>query len=541
MRRSILSSGLACLLIAGGPAAAVAADGMTFKNNLLPGHFTVHRIVRTVHRTVPRKDYVEKLTSVQVAEWVQCNLGESRPGSVTVYQMMADGPARVTSLFKGAEKVNTLPPARAFNLSKRSARLYSATKEPRDAPYQVPLCDPAEQAVLRAMLDVAHWPRKKIKPNHAWERDIDDGGFKGTQRFEFLGLDRVKDNVIGVVTLYVEGRFAGLLEKNRTFVKGQAVIHWARLDRTLLKLKGRAEYSRKRPDGVEESYVMEIDVGLRALKMLSESQRDRMLDQLNAFAEADKLRREKKYADARALCSVFEKKWPRSPWLPVVEELAERARPRNRDTHRLTTSQIKKLLGKSLVAWEAARTNRMYDLMDTTREALAALTRDYGDKLRKIARKGKSKIRAQAVFALAFSDDPGDFNLVQKAARDNSARVRAMALAGLAARGSPKTSVEMLLLVLDDKKASVRSRACRAVASCVSREHYSISKVVEKLKRLMVHDKSSAVRRSAIRALAAAGAPADIPALEDALNHELDRSNRKEIEAAIERLRALDR
>ena len=97
---------------------------------------------------------------------------------------------------------------------------------------------------------------------------------------------------------------------------------------------------------------------------------------------------------------------------------------------------------------------------------------------------------------------------------------RGMALIGIAARRDPQTNVEMLILRLDDKKASVRARACRAVAACVAREHFSIARVADKVSHLMVYDKKSRVRLEAIRALAAIGAPADIPRLEGALTHE---------------------
>jgi len=93
---------------------------------------------------------------------------------------------------------------------------------------------------------------------------------------------------------------------------------------------------------------------------------------------------------------------------------------------------------------------------------------------------------------------------------------------------------------LDDKKASVRARACQAVAACVPREHFSIVRLADKLADLMVFDKKRAVRRQAIRALGAICAPADVPRLEDALTHELDKTNRAEIERAIKKLNALD-
>ncbi|MCG8406299.1 MAG: HEAT repeat domain-containing protein [Phycisphaerales bacterium] len=513
------------------------ANEMTFKNNLLPGCLTIHKISRLIQRKVPRKDFKEELSYTQTARWVQCNLGERKPGAVTVYQMMVDQPAKVRSLFRGAKKIKPPPSAEHFNLSKGSARLHSVTKGPRDAPYQVPLTNPLERAVLRVMLDFAHWPKKKIQAGHTWDQKIDDRIFKGTQKFEFVDFDKVKGEVVARVTMYVEGDFQGALEKDYAFVKGQAILYWSRLDRTLLKMEARAEYKRLRPGG-DEDYEMELKVSLKKLETLNAEDQDRMIEQLNLFATADKRLREDRKADARALCQHFYSAWPDSVWLPVVEELESLAKPKRR-LKRLKTSQVKKLLGKSVIAWETGRTNHDYDLIDKTRDALTTLTQEYRDKLLKIAKSKSSKTRAPAIFALAFSENPEDFRMVQKAARDNASTVRAMALAGLAARGSPQTSVEMLLGRLDDKKAKVRARACQAIAACVPREHFSVAKVVEKVTHLMIHDKKVSVRREAIRALAAVGAPADIPKLEKALNHELEIPNREEIKKAIARLESL--
>ena len=514
---------------------AAATDQMTFKNNLLPGHLTVHKISRLIHRKAPRKGHTEKLSYAQVAEWVQCNLDEPKPGSVTVYQMMVDRPAKVLSVFHGAKKIRPTPPPERFNLSKGSTRLYSVTKGPRDAPYQVPICDPAEQAVLRVMLDFAHWPRKKIDAGHRWERDISDGGFKGTQTLEFVDLVRVKKQVAARLTLYIEGSFDGVLQKDYAFVKGQAIIHWLRLDRTLLKMEGRVEYTRRRPNG-DETYELELNIGLKSLVSHTADEQELMKEQLTKFAQALKKQREDLKSDAKQLCREFRHRWPDAYWLPAVEELEDRLTPKKRRGKRLKTSELKKIIGRSVIAWKAAEENHEYDMMDQTRKALEEINRDYREKLLQLARSKKSTLRAQAMFALAFSGNPEDFHLVQKATRDGSAKVRGMALAGIAARRDPKTSVEMLMLLLDDKKGGVRAQACRAVAACVPREHFSVAKVVERITQLMIHDKKHTVRLEAIHALAAIGAPADIPRLEKALTHELDKTNRRAIEAAIEKL-----
>lgn len=529
---------VAAILLVAQPGHASADDTMTFRNNLLPGNMSVHQILRVTNRTVQRTDYVEKLSYAQVARWVQCNLAEAKPGHATTYQMMTDDRAKVVSLFHGAKSITPLPSASAFNLSKGSTRLHSVTRTPRDNPHQAPLCDEAQAAVLRAMLDIAHWPRKKVEAGGKWEQDVRDGGFEGTQRFEFVDLVRIKENVVARVKMKVDGAFAGSLAKSHEFVGAEALIYWARLDRVLLKMEGRAVYTRQRPAN-DERYELELNVDLQSIHAFNESQRGRMLDQLDVFARALKAQREDDKSAARALCRAFRDQWPDAIWMPAIDELEERVAPEQAAPKRLKTSQVKTLLGKSLIAWEAARVNGEYDVMDKTREGLTQLVEDYHAKILGLAESKKSKTRAQAVFALAFSERPDDFIFVQRAMRDRSTSVRAMALAGLAARRDPKTSADMLIILLSDKKATVRSRACQAVAACIDREHVAVAKLADELNARVLEDDSHSVRLEAIRAIAAIGGPADISKLKEALTHELDPANRRAIEKAIERLEKL--
>jgi len=260
------------------------------------------------------------------------------------------------------------------------------------------------------------------------------------------------------------------------------------------------------------------------------------VDQLIAFDKADTALRSRDRAAARGICADYRKKWPASVWDPALVELEQRIDPRERVARPLTTSDLKRRLGEALIAWEAAKANLDYDLTDRTRRSLQAVVKEQGAKVRSIAEGGKDQDRAPAVFALAFSRKADDFYRVQKYARDNSAAVRSMALAGIAARRDPDTSVELLVLVLDDPASNVRSRACEAVAACVSREHYSVDKIAKRLGTFMIEDESRRVRLEAVRALAAIGGSADVAKLEKALSRELDADIRKEVEKAIQTL-----
>jgi hypothetical protein len=509
---------------------------MAFKNNLLPGHITHHRISRVTRRTSKRLKYVERLKYKQEAEWLQCNIDEPKPGHVMIYQMMDDRPAKVLGVWHDKERVKPTPPASSFNLAGGSTRLHSATKAPRDAPVQVPLTDPVEKAVLMTLLDFAHWPAKRVEAGHRWQREIAESEFVGTQTFEFVDLVRVNGDMTARVTLYVEGAFAGALARDWVFGKGQAIIYWSRPDRALVKMEAQADYQRRR-EARPDKFKLKLNVGLVRSTLLSDAEQDLIKDQMTVFAAALKQRRLGHDREAQRLCEQFCQQWPDCMWLPAVEELESQTRRRQQAAKRYSTAELKDLLVKSVIAYEAARTNREYDLMETTRRALAGLAVEYRRNLRKLAQGEDEGDRSRAVFALAFGEDAEYLSFVERAARDRSPQVRAMALAGLAARRSADTSVELLLSLLDDEHTAVRRRACEAVGACVSPEHYSVVNIVEKVGHIMIYDESESTRLEAVRALAAIGAPADIPKLEKALTHELDAGIREAIQSAIEQLR----
>jgi len=518
-------------------AAAEPPRQMTFRNNLLPGDLTVHRISRVIRRKCERRKYIERLKYKQRAEWVQCNIDEPTPGNIMVYQMLVDRPAEVLSVRHGKVKATPTPPASDFNLPKGSTRLWSAYRTPQDGPVQVPRTDPAQRAILHALMDFAHWPKKRIEAGHRWQRDLYGNGLSGTQTFEFVDLVKIKGDVVARLTLFVQGRFEDPIAQDYVFGKGQAVIYWSRLERMLVKMEAQADYQRKREHGPEE-YKLDLEVGLLEHDSLNEDKQNRITDQMIAFDAVLKQSREGHDREARELCRMYRKTWPDSLWLPAVEELESRSAKKETRGHGLSIKQLNDRLVKLIITYEAARTNYEYDLLERTHRLFEQLAVAYRVKLKKLAKSKDTGKRSHAVFVLAFSRRPQDLDLVQTAVEDESSKVRAMALAGFAARHSPNTNVGLLIAALDDEKSGVRRRACQAVAACMPREHYSIVAAVEKINDLMIHDKNHTVRLAAVRALAALGTPVDVPKLEKALTHELNPEIREEIHKAIERLRA---
>jgi hypothetical protein len=519
-------------------ATAAPPQSMQFRNNLLPGHLTIHRITRTVTRKAKRKSLTERLTYGQQTRWVQCNIGEPKPGSVMCYQMIVDQPPKVESLKRGKKPVEPAPKAADFGLVQPTPALCSAYRTPQDSPPQVPMTDPAQRAVLSVLLDYAHWPKNKIDAGHKWERDLHGGGITGKQTFEFIDMEEGNRGAVARVTLYVEGKFEDPLSKEYEFGKGQAILYWSRLERTLVRMEAQADYIRKRENSPEE-YKLKLTLDLTKLEMLSEQAQDTVIDQMLAFEKAQKAQRDGRYPEARDLCREYRQKWPDAVWMPVVEELERRTvEKKSAGSASLTTEELDALLVKTLLAYEAAIKSYEYDLAERARGRLGQLADENHGKLVKLAQDEDPHKRGRAVFALVFGSRTEDLRAVEKAVRDPVASVRAMALAALAARRDPETSQELPVVMLDDPEAQVRIRACEAVAACLSPEHFSVAKAAEKLDKLMREDGEAAVRIAAVRALAAIGSVADVPKIEEASAKESDEQVRKEMEKALGRLRA---
>jgi len=514
-----------------------APPEVTLQNNTLPGFQTTHDIIRTVRRTTKRPKFVETLSYEQTAQLVQCNIALPQAGKILAYQMLVDRPAKVLKLFRGKDEVKPTPPAAQFSLSRGLTKLTSEKKTGRECPTPWPLTDAAQTVILSTMLDTAYWPAKRIEAGHKWERQIENEAFDGKQTLQFVDLAEVDGQKVARIALKVTGKFKGPLERDYALGNVEGIIQWSRLDKTLVRLEGLATYQRRR-SGVVEDYDLKVEAGLTHSEQISEKQQETVKEQMTAFLAAMQAADQGSAKDARAACSDFRKAWPGCIWLPAIAELEQRVTlAASTGADRMDMKQLKGAIVRSAVTYEAARSSQDYDLLERTVITMSDVARDYGPTLGKFCRDKDDATRANAAFALAFGRKPQDLAAVHKCLKDSSPRVRTMALTGLGAAGNTRANAELLLDALDDADVGVRRRALQAVAACVPREHVLVARLVERIDRLMVHDKLDGVRSDAVSALVAIGAPADVPRLEQALKHELNTAVREQIHNGIETLR----
>jgi HEAT repeat protein len=282
---------------------------------------------------------------------------------------------------------------------------------------------------------------------------------------------------------------------------------------------------------------MKIQVKLIHAQRLAESVQERLKLQVEAINLAARETQLGHTRDATKLVDGFVQQYPDSPWMPVIADLRAKIKAQNDGQARLSNAELLKSIGTLFLELEAANEKADDDARESATSLLAALASDYGPRLRKHAQSDDEQTRGLAIFALAFSTKPDDFASAEAGCSDSSSRVRTLTISAIAASGRSGVSADLLLKLLEDKTAGVRARAADAIAACIRRDDLSVQPLVDALDKMMVHDDTVAVRRSAIRAIEAIGGPGDIPRLEQALSHELDRGNRAAIQRAIERLR----
>lgn len=538
IRRAPETFYLACvaLLLANGGGAYAEPAQVTLTNNTLPGHQTIHEIHREVMRQVNRGKFVERLVYEQKTTLVQCNVSQPQQGKILVYQLVVDDPAKVKGLYHDKTKVKPTPPPEQFNLSKGSTRLTSERKNAREAPLELPPGDPAQGVIVRSLLDVAYWQPKKIEAGHKWQRAISTEVFEGTQTLQYVDMVDIGGQAAARLAVKVEGKFKGPLERDYHFEMAEGIVHWARLERTIAKTEGLAKYKRMH-HGVTELFEVKVEENLRNVTQLDDGQQDKVKEQMSAFAAAIDAANQGNLREARDYCLDFRKAWPDSLYTPAIVELERRVAPDAPSQDRMSRAQLLEAIKRSVIAFEAARANRDSDVLDLTLVTMSQLAREYPAILAKLTKDKDEMTRGNAAFALAFSTRPEDRVAVGKCAVDKSIRVRVLALTGMAAAENKGVSAELLLGLLDDPEAGVRRRTLQAIAACVPRETFAITKLVEKIDHLMVYDKNDGVRSDAAAALVAIGSPADVSRLEEALKHELVAPIREQIHRGIETLK----
>ncbi len=546
-RRTTIVALLAGLHGAALPAAAQDRSGpdrptdrkgtaLRLRNDLTEGRLSVYQIRRAIRRTVPRPLHTETLSYTQVAELVWFQGRESRPGELSIAQMVHDTPAKVAAFFRGERRVEPTPDADALQLLTGATRLHTGAQTYQDAPMLLPLLDPALMAMLEALLDVHHWPATAKRIGDRWQRDIALAGFRGTQTMTLAQVFRKEGARVAAIEMVVEGEMtAAAAEAGYRFVSGTGLINWSPASRQVVGIAAEASWEH----GVGPTarrFDMKVDVQRVRSDVLNESELLSVRRQLADFIRLLKDHRAGRNKEALARCAAYAAAWPGSIWQPVVDEMCGAARSAEQGAERLTESELKESILNFLARYEAADQARDEEVRRVLADKWAEFVDRHRPGLLRLLDHEDERVRATAVFSLAFGATPANQARVEACARDSSPKVRSWAARGLAVRRTPPTDSALLTDLLRDADPDVRSRACAAVAACYPRHAPQLDPLRRPLVDLLLRDRADRVRRSAAEALGEIGSTAELDAMRRARKHEVERTMRRAVDDAIRRI-----
>jgi len=518
-------------------AAPAAAAPITLRNCLDPALLTTHDLTVTLVQKASRAGVREEAALEMKGRLTRAHLDESQPGRVKTATMLLMEPARVTALFRDDKPVAPLPGPELFGLPPRGAlRFNTHVQTSWDGASESPALRPAEEALLAALLDVSHWPKKTVELKHAWSRAVDSADFQGQQHFEVSESVKVAGESVVVVRVRIEGAFRGKLAERCTLKEASARLVWLRGDRVLSRMEAAASYVRRRRGGEEEPVALKAVLALRQRRRLSDEQQGAVRSSLTTFAEVLGAYQSRRWEEAATLARTFLTAAPDSPWVPAAEWIAARCADQESSGQKLSRLELQRSLAELVIRWEAARGDDDEDLMARTRAAYGQILTAQPRDVRSLATDADENLRALAVFAWSFGTTLEHGNDTLRAARDPSPRVRAWAAAGLAARGDAETDADLLRKLLADDDAEVRARACQAAAACLPPGEPVVGRT-RALVLGLLEDSGRLVRLEAARALERAGTPADVATLERAAAVESEANVRSAMKEAVEAIR----
>lgn len=512
---------------------AAAQGRISLRNCMDPALVTTHEITltlarRTLKQGKPQDSVIKLHTRLR-----RMHLEESNPGSVKVADLLVSRTPEVVSVRLDGKPVEPPPRAETFNLPLGTTQLYTKTQSLQDGPMPVPLTKSVERTLASLLLDVAHWPRESADVGHRWSRTIATEDFEGTQSFELVDATTVAGEAVLVLDLRVDGKFAGTHALRYEFDRARARYMWSRGQRVLMQLQGKAEYRRLR-DGGSDAQALSAEVRLMRRDRLEEEQQQSARKALNDFALASSEFQAGHFDKAVAACAAFRQKWPDSPWMPALDDVEQHALSAARQPKLLDRAALTRVLTSQMARWNEVD-GRDEDQAARVRAALAEIGRSQEAELRKMLKDKDESVRALAVFAWSFGESPDHLVTVLDAVRDSSPKVRAWAAQALAARGDPLTEPDALRKLLADPDATVRARACAAVARCYPHGEPLTGRLRDLLHKA-ARDSARLARIEAARTFGQIGGPADVAPLRTTLESEKDPAVREALVRAIKEI-----
>lgn len=501
------------------PIRAAHAHGgaVRLRNDLTQGAYAQYDVmVRGVRRT-PQRRHDEEIAFEQTGRLRLLVLPTSVPrpkNAARVWMMQLDDPV-ITSCTRGGEPIADVPHPKMVGLPPRSVQLHVTEIDAENADATAVGGSRVQRAAMLLALDFAHWPDEVVSPHTDWQtpskRPELEGGW--THRYDRTEGHRAERQAVG--SFEFQGKLASGFDGVANIKAARGNWRWRVSKRSLESVESRVVLEYGPPEKRRE---LEFEVSLKIVERsrLRGAALDEAAGQIEPLSTMARDALQFGTDEAKEKLKAFIREHPKSLWLPVAEDILERAELEERTINELGEGQLVEMLVALVRRWQGVAHRNEVEKLEPVRSTYRELMESNGDALLKLTHSEESSVRAMAVFAVAFGKLPKHGDRVIALTRDKDATVRAWATYGLAERREPKVDGALLITLFDDDDRNVRIRACMAAEVCVDPDDSKHKVLLRKLLVLIEDDDHEQVQVRAANAVSKVATKSDLPTLIEA-------------------------
>ncbi len=487
------------------------------RNDLSPGAYAQYDvIVRGIRRT-PQRRHDDEITFEQTGRLRLLVLpaSDARPKSAQrVWMMQLDDPV-ITAFTRGGEPLADIPHPKMVGLPPRSVQLHVGEVDSENADASAVGGSRVQRAAMLLALDFAHWPDDLVSPDTEWKTPSKRSELEGAWTHRYVRTDGARAEREAVGTFEFDGRLAGEFDDVANIKLARGDWRWRVSKRSLESVDSQVvlEYG---PPHQRRELSFEVKIKIAERRRLRGEELDEAAGQIQPLSNLAREALQFATEDAKDKLRTFIKDHPKSLWLPVANDILERAEMEDRTIGELDDGQLVEMLVVLVRRWQGAALRSEVETLEPIRSTFRELMESNGDAMLVLTKSPEANIRAIAVFAVAFGKQPQHGIRLIELTEDKDSTVRAWAAYGIAERRDPNTDGALLIRLLEDDDRNVRIRACMAAESCANPNDPKHKALLRTLLKLIEDDGHEQVQVRAASAVSKVAIKSDLPTLIDA-------------------------
>ncbi len=487
------------------------------RNDLSPGAYAQYDVVVKGVRRTPQRRHDEEIAFEQSGRLRLLVLPTSVPrprNAPRAWMMQLDDPV-ITSYTRGGEPVADIPHPKMVGLPPRSIQLHVGEIDHQNADASAVGGSRVQRAAMLLALDFAHWPDDIVTPDSEWQTESKRPELAGAWTHRYVRTDGARAQRQAVGSFQFEGKLAGEYDGVANIKVARGDWRWLVSKRSLQSVESQVVLEYGPPHERRElSFDVKIEIAERS--RLRGEALDKAAGQIQPLSNMAREALQFGTEDAKDKIRSFILDNPKSLWLPVAEDILERAELEERTINELDDNQVLEMLVALVRRWQGVAHRNEVEKLEPVRSTYRELMESNHEALMRLTRSQEANIRAMAVFAVAFGKKPQHGDRVIELTRDKDATVRAWATYGLAERREPNADAALLVQLLDDEDRNVRIRACMAAESNANPDDSKHKRLLSKLLELIENDTNEQVQVRAASAVSKVAIKTDLPTLIDA-------------------------